>query len=420
MSKIFIENKNFRSFLIFSVFSNIGRGIFGIFMMWAIHALYQNSIYTGIAGFMFAAPMVASFIAGPFVDRWSKVKVLRVACFVKFCVVALILAVPYFYQPGVWFLLIAILVFSIAGVFSGAAGTAILPRIVSGEDLVKANVLMQMAGTIGGLGIGVVLYVLMARGAGFELVYGVNAAVLLVGLLFSASLRSNESGDGKVKTEKTEKSGFKMYFYELKAGLSFIKKGVLLPLFTAIVFTGFFADMARVNLPMFAEVHLGTASGFIVLSALALVGGLIGSYISAIIGPKLELSKIFILCFIAAGATRILFVNIIPDNFIRGLLIFALYAGLGGAIGIFFHTLMQRLPPKHMIGRITTLNTSLFGAAAAVGALVGGLAGSILPNVDMVFIIQGASYIAIGLCLCLSKRVRKLPKISDMKAVVEE
>jgi len=38
-----------------------------------------------------------------------------------------------------------------------------------------------------------------------------------------------------------------------------------------------------------------------------------------------------------------------------------------------------------------------------------------LPNVDMVFIIQGVIYIIIGLGVSLSGHVRTLPKISDVE-----
>ncbi|MCL2404415.1 MAG: MFS transporter [Defluviitaleaceae bacterium] len=411
MSYILKENRNFRNFLLFTSFWGIGRGIFAIFMMWVVHVLHHNPIYTGIAGFMFAAPLVASFIAGPFVDRWCKVRLLRVVCLVQFCIVALMLAVPYIYQPGVWFLLVSIMVFSVMGVVGSAAATALLPRIVGDDDLVKANVMTQFAGTVGGLAIGVVLYVLMARGAGVELVYGVNAAVLFVGFMISLGLGG---GMAQNAIQRAHNTALGAYLDELKAGLLIIRHGVLLPLVMAVVFTGLFANMAHVNLPMFAEVHIGTASGYIVLSALAAVGGVIGSYIGAIVGPKLELSKIFVLCFVAAGAVRILFVYVIPDNFIRALLIFALYAGLVGTVNIFFHTLIQKLPPKDAIGRISALNTSLLGVAAAIGALVGGLAGNLFSCVDTVFILQGATYIVIGLCLCLSRRVRALPKIGDV------
>ncbi|MCL2593156.1 MAG: MFS transporter [Defluviitaleaceae bacterium] len=411
MQKLFNENRDFRFFLIFSTFYGVGSGIFGIFMMWVIHAMYQNPMYTGIAGFAFSVPAIASFIIGPFVDRWNKIKVVRASCFIRSCMVLVLIIVPYFYSPSVWFFHLAILVFSISGVFSAPAFAALLPRIVDSEDLVKANALMSIVGIMGGASVGVVLYMLMVRGAGFELVYTVNVVVLIMALLSSFLVRNKEQ---KNISDKSDKNAIKIYLGELKSGFAFIKKGVLLPIVIAIVSMNFFAEVSYVNIPMFAELHLGTASGYIILSAFALAGGVVGSYISRIVETKFELWKLLVVGFILTGIVRIIFVRVIPNNFTRALLIYILYVGLGSMLGIFYGTLIQKLPPKHLIGRVATVFTSLVAIAIAIGAIIGGLAGTLLPDVDMVLIIQGCSYIVIGLCLCLSGRIRKLPKISDI------
>ena len=150
---------------------------------------------------------------------------------------------------------------------------------------------------------------------------------------------------------------------------------------------------------------------------LSLVGGLVGSYISRMTEKRFELWKILVFGLILAGAARIIFVNVIADNFSRAIWIYIVYVGLGSAVGIFINTLMQKLPPKNLIARIDTVTTSLVCISAAAGALIGGFAGALLPDVDMVFIIQGASYILIGLCLWLSKHIRKMPKIKDVEAM---
>ena len=409
MLKLVNENSNFRNFLLFQTFSNIGGGIFGIFMMWAVHSQYQNPFYTGIAGLMFALPSAASFIIGPYVDMRNKVKIIRAACFAQVCAVALLLTVSNIYEPGVWFTHLMIFIVSVARIFDAPARTSLLPKIVSGEDLIKANALIRLVATVGGLGIGVLLYVMMYDGAGFEVVYGINTAVLFLALIFSFFVR------GKFQEAVENKINFKAYFNELKVGLKFIKRGIMLHLMTAFVFMGLFANVSSVNLPMFAEVHTGSASGYILLVALAVVGGVIGPYLSKIVGPKFELWKIFGLGYMLVGATRIIFVNVIASDLSRALWIYVLYIGLGSTIGIFRQTFMQKYPPQHIIARVDTVETSVLSISAAAGALVGGIAGTLLPSVDMVFIIQGISCITIGLFLCLSKRVRKLPKISDVR-----
>ena len=410
MLKLFAQNRNFRSLLFFSTFGGIGRGMFSIFMMWVVHALYQNPMYTGIAGFMFGAPLVASFIFGPLVDRWNKVRVLRIVELVKLCVVILILVSHIFFYLGPWFIFLAILVFSIASLFGSPAFTAMLPRVVDGEDLVKANVFMNITGIAGGLGLGAGLLILMAGEADFTWVYVINAAVLILSVLFAVFIRSEEPA---TPTADDSKGAFKTYLSELKTGLTFVKTGVMLPLVVVIVSMSFFADVAYVNFPKFAEVHLGTAFGYVLLSALALTGNLVGSYICRMVDTKFKLGKILVMGFITAGIARIAFVNVIPGNRTGGILIYVLYVGLASAISIFYQVLQQKLPPKNLISRVATTMTSLRAIAAAIGALVGGVLGTLL-DVDTVFIIQGASYIAIGVLLSLSVSVRRLPKIGEL------
>ena len=416
MLKLFSENKKFRNYLMFTVFNSVGGGIFAIFMIWVIHSQYQNPFYTGLAGFMFAVMTITNFIVGPFVDRRNKANLLRTTCFVSFIVVSLILAASLTYMPGVWFLLAMILIKAAAGLISRPAGTALMPRIVGSEDLIKANALMSIVSIFVGLGIGAFLYVAMVRGADFTLVFAVNAAVLLIALAFSFFIDSAES----IKSESKSTAPLKAYFSELKEGFAFVKGGVIMLLALAVLAQDIAASVAYVNVPMLAQIHTGEASAYIILTALAMIGGLLGAYMSRIFGPKLDIWKILAVCFIFAGLARILFVNVIPDNFTRALLIHAFYIGMGSTTGIFFDTLIQKLPPKHLVARVSAIIVSLVGVTSAFGALLGGIIGTVVPDIDMIFIAQGSTYMIIGLFVSMSKRIRDLPKINDVTTFESE
>lgn len=398
--------------MIFSAFSGVGRGIFTIIILWVIHYQYQNPFYTGLAGFMLAVMTIGSFLVGPFVDRHNKANLLRADCLISLIVVCLTLIAFLTYLPGVWFLLLMTLIKAATELIGNPARTAILPRIVDGEDLMKANALKNIVNIIAGLGFGGFLYVAMSRGGDFALVFAVSATLLLVALIFAIFIKSNEVEKTELKTDKTP---IKAYFSELKEGFTFVKSGVLMFLLVAVLAMDIAASVAYVNLPMFAQVHTGQASGYIILTFLAMIGGLIGSYISRIIGPKLEIWKVLLVSFVLAGAARILFVNVIADNFTRALLIYAFYVGMGSVIGMFFGTLIQKLPPKRLIARVDTIFDSLLGVTSAFGALLGGIMGTLIVDVDLIFIIQGVTYIVIGLLVCMSKSVRGLPKIDDVK-----
>ena len=404
MSKLYSTYPNFRGFALFSALSGVGRGMFAMFMMWAVHAMYHNPVYTGLAGFMFTAPLAVSFLVGPFVDKWRKVTILQVATVVKLCTVLLILAAHMYLAAGIWFYLAAILIFSIAGLFSAPAATALLPHMVDSENLAKANATINILGVLGGLGVGVALYRLLQQGVDFALIYGVNGGILALALLCALILQR----------DATRSPGGKTYFADLAKGFAFVKKGVMLPVVFFLSGMTFFSQSAYVNLPMFAELHLGTASGYILLSALALVGGLVGSWVIGNFSQKFDVGKLLIMLFILAGIARILFVNRIPDNLTRGILLYIVYVGLGSAIGILHRVLVQKIPPKDLISRVDTSIISLSSIAGAVGALFGGFLASHVAHVDIIFYIQGGSYIAIGALLFLSKSIRTLPKISAL------
>jgi len=227
----------------------------------------------------------------------------------------------------------------------------------------------------------------------------------MLAMLFSFFVKDNS-----VKTDSPPKS----YLSELKAGFAFIRKGIMLPLVVVSLLIGLFASIAYVNLPAFAEYHIGSADGYILLTALSLVGGAIGSYIIRAISHAFAIWKILIAAFILAGIARIIFVHIIATDFTSSIWIYILYIGSSATIGVIFQALMQKLPPKTIIARIDTITTSLYGIIAAIGSFIGGILGTILENINTTFIIQGASYIILALILYLSKHVRSLTKIQNI------
>ena len=198
----------------------------------------------------------------------------------------------------------------------------------------------------------------------------------------------------------------------------------MVPLIFSMVFMKFFMELAHVNMPLFAELRSGHDTGYIILTALALAGGIIGAYLSKMVENKFEIWKILVALFFVAGTARILFVHIIADDFRRSLAIYVFYVGLGSTIGIFFRVLTQKLPPKKLIARVDAIITSLCGVSAVVGAVLGGFFGRVLfdldINIDVIFIAHGVFYMFIGLFLCSFKAFRRLPKISEVVADSQE
>ena len=78
------------------------------------------------------------------------------------------------------------------------------------------------------------------------------------------------------------------------------------------------------------------------------------------------------------------------------------------------------MPPKSMVGRIDTLTTTCFALMGALGALLGGIVGRLVTNVDNIFIFQGYMYVVFGVLIIFIPAVRKIPKMDDIERGAED
>ena len=264
MADLLKKNKMFVGLLVYQVFSGLGGGIFSLFMLLSVHLIYGNPMYTGIASFLMMAPALFSFAVGPVIDRSNKVRVMGITTFIEFVIVGLMVVLVYFGTLNVLFMFALILSYSITAVFEGPSGGAFLRKIVDKDELLKANSLISIAATAGGLGVAaIVLGVLGLDGDdNITFIYAISAVFLLIAMIVTFFLKdkNNESA-----TEIHE-SKIKQYITELKAGASFIRRTnfIFYFLIAGIVMT-FFIDLAYTNMPEFATTHVG-ARGYVILT----------------------------------------------------------------------------------------------------------------------------------------------------------
>jgi len=409
MIGLFKENKMFRILLGYQLFSTLGGGVFQIFMLLSVHLLYQNPIYTGIAGFLMAAPFIFSFAVGPVVDRRSKPMIMRLTTLLEFVVMALLAFTPVLEQTGVLFLFAVILIFSAAAVFESPAGGAMLPQIVQGEKILQAKSFIQIVSFVGMLVIVAVLYTSLGAGAdaNFAFIYGLSAGFLILAFVF-ALLTKDPAGK-----EMKDKSKEQSYLQDLKDGARFLRQNFLLYIVIAVVSLNLFSEIASVNRPMFFEYYVGV-QGYIILGVIAIIGGIAASVLIGVLGNNFRVGRMAAVLLLIAGVVRIIFVQVIPFNFAITLAILFLYSTFSTVAGTVFSTLKQRVPPKDMIGRVDTISTTFIAIFTALGALAGGFLGNMVPVVDHIFIYQSIGYLAIGVAILLIPSIRKLPKMDEI------
>jgi MFS family permease len=391
------DNKVFRILLVYQVFSGLGSGVFSFFMLLAVHLMYQNAMYTGIAGFLMVAPAIFSFAVGPVVDRRDKVKIMRLATLLEFVVLAVLTVLSVLGNVSVVVMFCVLFIYSVANLFESPASSALLPQIMEKEKIMQANSLLQIVALVGAIIVAVFLFSTVTGYVNFSMIYGVSAAFLVVAFVASLFL----------KDPATKEAESANYMQDLKDGAKFLRNSVLLFLATATLATAFFTQIMAVSRPAFFEYHAG-AQGYIVLAVTSLAGGILASVFMGAVGNKLRAGRLISAILLLAGVLRIVFTFVLPFSFGGAVAFIIFYAVAATSYNIVVETLYQKIPPKDMVGRVGTITGTITAAAVATGALTGGFIGSVVPDVQYIFYFHGVMYILIGAIIAFVPSIRTL------------
>ena len=126
-----------------------------------------------------------SSVAGVFVDRWDRKRVLVVSNLLQAAVVALLLAVPH--GGWLWVVYAVAVAQSVVSSFSHPAEAALLPTLVDDADLVPANALNALNNRLGRL-IGAPLGGALLAYLGLEAVVAVDCATFVAAALLVAPI----------------------------------------------------------------------------------------------------------------------------------------------------------------------------------------------------------------------------------------
>lgn len=405
MFKLLISEKNLRSLIFGRISINLGDSLFYISLMWIIYDMTKNSMYTAIAGFLFSLPEVLSFLAGPFIDRGNKKKMLIICCLIEFLILVFLFFIESLNATNVWVLLLVITILSMVSEFSYPIESAMLPTILKKEDLVKGNALMSLTNTGIDLSFNAIAGVLLAI-LSYGTIFISNSLVFLLALFFFSKLKFNR----KIEVEEESISE---YFQDLKEGINFVKHRLVRKLLMPLIIINLFYAMLMVNLPHFADKIVGSSIAYGLILTLMGIGSIVGAAFSDVIGKKLKFGWILNLSFTLSGITWIIMVFMININIIVSGILLILSSALVGFINVLYSTLFQQLPEENMIARVNTVNLSLVSLCMPIGSLLGGLISN-WTNVSFVIYLYGIGFTLLGLLLLFTSSIRELPYIDSI------
>jgi MFS family permease len=345
-------------------------------------------------------------IAGTLVDRWDHREVMIVSDLLR---AGIVLVIPLAVVTNVALAYPLVFLVTTISIFFRPAKVAILPRLISSDDLVAGNSAMWVAETFADIG-GYVLAGLFVAllGSQLPLAFWADAVTYVASAILIATISVAPLKRAARDAIATATNG-EGFVAELREGWHFLRGEPVLLANTLQATVGqFMLGIFLVLTPVYAKdaIDAGTLSAstaYSFIEGAIGAGNLLGGFAIGLIGSRMALGRMVILGYAWTGAC---------------VAALALTGNLGVAIGLSFgagvgnlafvipsQTLVQRRTPIELMGRLLGLRFSLVYGSMTVAMGVGGLLGEVFgaPPVLAAF---GLLTVAAGLAGLLVPAVR--------------
>lgn len=400
------RHPDFRRLFAGRLVTNAGDSVYAVAAMWLVYTLSGSTFYTGVAGALTLGPAALQVFVGPLVDRWSLRRALVATQVVQSVLVATIPVAHVLGVLSVELVLVVMPVVALLNQFVYPAQNAALPRIVDEDELTTANSALSLAYQGVDMVFNGVAGILVVT-LGAVTLYAVDSITFLVAAVLFAGLRVPPA---TVDDDVSGADG--TYLGDLREGIGFVRGTVIAKLFGASIMANALFGITWAVLPAFADAtgDAGTY-GFLLagISAGTLMGALVATRFDAVPYGRLSIAGFAF----AAGAW---FVALLAPWFPITVVLFGAAFVPVGVTNVVSATMLQRLVPDALLGRVMALLGSMGTAAMPVGSLLGGTAGGVLGPVPVMYF-GGVGFLWIVGYVLVVPALRTLPAATQIEGL---
>ena len=383
-------HREFRVLISALSISIFGSGMWAVAMVYeVIHlgggplelSLVATAASIGLVGFVLAGGIAA--------DRFPQRLLIIAVEGANLAVIATVTLLAMLNVLQLWHLALGAFVLGVGQAFFFPAYSAILPRILPAEDLLAANgmegtvrpILQQAAGPA-------IAGILVAAFSPAHAVAGVAACHFLAfGILNFLNRRALAGTDADGAS--SEASAGRSFLQDLREGFSYTVRTpwLLWTLVWACLSVLFLIGPIEVLLPFVVRDQLGGDSrmfGFL----LAVMG--VGSAVAALATASFPLPRRYLTVMVVTwglGSLPVAAIGFMDSVWLLGgaMLIFGVTEGMGTVI---WGTLLQRRVPRHLLGRISSLDFFVSLALMPVSMALAGPVAEVVP-IWLIFLVAG-------------------------------
>ncbi|MCU1435550.1 MAG: transporter [Pseudarthrobacter sp.] len=384
-------HREYRVLIAALAISIFGSGMWAVAMVYQVIHLGGGPLELSLVAAAGSVGLVAFVLAGGIAADRVPQRLLIIA--VEGANLAVIAAISGLAMAGwlqLWHLAAGSFVLGVGAAFFFPAYSAILPRILPAQDLLAANgmegtmrpILQQAAGPA-------VAGILVAALSPSHAVTGVAGCHLLAFIILNflgrhalaAPSSGADDGDSHPTGSDThERPARTSFFHDLREGVSYTIRTpwLLWTLLWACISVLFLIGPIEVLMPFVVRDQLGGDSrmfGF--LLAVMGVGGAIGSLVTASLKLPRRYLTVMMVCW-GAGSLPLAAVGILDSFWTVAAAMFIF--GATGSVGmVIWGTLLQRRVPRHLLGRVSSLDFFVSLALMPVSMALAGPAAAVFP-----------------------------------------
>jgi DHA3 family tetracycline resistance protein-like MFS transporter len=380
--------------------SLLGDGIYLVAIAWQVYELSNAPTALALVGVCLTVPQVALVLLGGAVtDRFERRLVLLTADVLRGVAVGVVGALAVTGQLHLWHLFVLAGVFGVGSALFGPAFAAIVPELVPDELILQANSLERFVRPLAirfvGPAVGGVIVAQLGAGTAF-LVDAASFGASIAALLAIGRLPALEERDRRTSLLK-----------DVGEGIAFVRSQpwLLVTVVASSIGMLFFLGPVYVLLPLVVKESLGGTAGDLGIAfAAGGVGAMIASFVLAGRGlPRRPLTVMY-----ACWAAMCL--QLVGYAVARSLWHVVVVTLLGTALLVYgqilWTTMLQRLVPRTLLGRVASVDSLLsWGLTPVSYALTGPVVHAI--GMDATLVSAGlAAFGVLVLTYALFPRIR--------------
>jgi len=387
-----LRNRNF--FLLWSggLISMIGTWMLFTALPFYMYQVTGSALATSGLLMAYLAPGVLfGSVAGVFVDRWDRKRVLVIGNLIQAAIIPGLLLV----EANGWFWLIYVVAFfeSTVNQFLSPAENALLPTLVDEAHLVSANSLNALNDNMARI-VGAALGGVLLGAVGFVNVVFFDALSFAIAAIFITFVVAPRTQTA-IAEVAADVSGWLQVWREWIGGLRLVAQDTILRNLFIVIGIALFGDaILSALLAVFAQDVAGfSAADYGWLLTARGIGGIVGGIVIAQVGPRLSNGLMITAGLIVSGLAILVMVTVPTLAVIVGLMVLAGPALMAWIIGM--QTVMQQSTEDSFRGRVfgaygTTSTILMFVGAGLAGLMADTVGTSLLMAASaIIYVVAG-------------------------------